>query len=84
MTEAAVAADVHQTLDVHRGFTTQVTFDRELGDLVADFFQITVGQILDLFGICNATCFANLASAGASDAENGGQANFSMLSAAEC
>jgi hypothetical protein len=44
MAEAAVASDVHQTLDIHRGFTTQITFNRELGDLIADFFQITVGQ----------------------------------------
>jgi hypothetical protein len=46
--EAAVASDIHQTLDVHRGFATKVTFDRELGDLIADLLQITVGQVLDL------------------------------------
>jgi hypothetical protein len=40
MAETAVATDVHQTLDVHRGFTTQVTLDGELADLVADLFQI--------------------------------------------
>src|SRR3981081_1764658 len=27
MTQAAIAAEVHQTLDVHAGFTTQVAFD---------------------------------------------------------
>ena len=79
MTEAAVAADVHQTLDVHRGLATQVTLDGDTGDLVADFFQIRVGQILDLLGICNAAGIANLASARATDAEDGGQANFCML-----
>jgi len=38
MTETAVATDVHQTLDVHGGFTTQVTFDGDTSDLIADFF----------------------------------------------
>jgi hypothetical protein len=46
--EAAIASDIHQTLDIHRGFTTKITFNRELGDLIADLLQITVGQILDL------------------------------------
>jgi hypothetical protein len=34
MTEAAIAAKVHQALDVHRDFATQVAFDGELADLV--------------------------------------------------
>jgi hypothetical protein len=32
MTETTVATNVHQTLDVHGGFTAQVTFNGELGD----------------------------------------------------
>ena len=48
MAEATIAADVHQTLDVHRGFTAQVTFNGELLDLLANFFQIAIRQILDL------------------------------------
>src|SRR5574343_1383085 len=51
VTETTVATDVHQSLDVHGGFTAQVTFDGELTNLVADFFQIAVRQILDLFRI---------------------------------
>ena len=79
MTEATVATDVHQTLDVHRGFTAQITFNGEGCDLVADFFQIGVGQILHLLGISDAACLADLAGAGATNAEDGGQANFSMF-----
>jgi hypothetical protein len=43
------------------------------------FSRSAVGQIFDLFGISNATGFADFASAGATDAKNGGQANFRML-----
>jgi hypothetical protein len=43
------------------------------------FSRSCVGQVLDLLGISNAACFADLASAGATDAEDGGQANFGML-----
>ena len=79
MAETTVATDVHQALDVHRGFTAQITFDGELSDLVANFFQITVREVLDLLGVLDATGFANLASAGTTNAIDGGQANLSML-----
>ncbi len=48
-------------------------------DLVADLFQIRVGQILDLLGVVDAASFANFAGAGATNAKNGGQTNFSVL-----
>jgi hypothetical protein len=54
MAETAVATDVHQTLDVHRGLAAQVTLDRHCADLVADLFQVPVGQVLDLLGVRNA------------------------------
>jgi hypothetical protein len=79
MTEATVATDVHQSLDVHGCFTTEVTLNRELRDLVANFFQIPVSQIFDFLGIRDATSFANFACAGATDPEDGCQANFRML-----
>ena len=50
MAKPTETANVHQTLDVHGGFAAQVTLDGEQGDLIADFFQIGVGQILDFFG----------------------------------
>jgi hypothetical protein len=46
MAETTVATDVHQTLDVHRGFTAQVTFNGELLDLLANFFQIAIVRSL--------------------------------------
>ena len=79
MTEAAVAANVHQSLDVHGGFTAKVTLDREQIDLVANFFEFNVVQIFDLFVVSNATRFANFASAGTANAENSRQADFCVL-----
>jgi hypothetical protein len=35
MTQAAIAAQIHQTLDRHTHFTTQVTFDHEFADFGA-------------------------------------------------
>src|SRR3989344_4918711 len=79
MAEATIAADVHQTLDVHRGFAAQVTLNGDLLDLLANFFQIAVRQIFDLLGVSDTSCFANLASAGATNAKNGGQTDFRVL-----
>jgi hypothetical protein len=79
MAESTVATNVHQTLDVHGCFASQVTFNGELGDLIANFFQIPVGQVLDLLGISDATSFADFASAGATDSKDGCEANFRML-----
>jgi hypothetical protein len=37
VTQAAIAGQVHQTLDVHRGFATQIAFHGVLGvDRLAD------------------------------------------------
>src|SRR4030095_1974995 len=35
MTDAAIAAEVHQSLDVHGDFAAQIAFDRQLADLRA-------------------------------------------------
>lgn len=79
MTETAVATDVHQALDVHRGFATQITFQSHGIQEVTDLFQISVRQVLDLLGILDTACFADLASCSATDAIDGSQADFSML-----
>src|SRR5262245_39998059 len=48
MTHAAVAADFHQPLDVHRDFLAQVALDAALlFDHAADLPDIVFGQILD-------------------------------------
>ncbi len=57
----------------------QVTLNGELSDLVEDFFEIAVRQILDLFRICDVASFADLACAGATDAIDSGQTDLSVL-----
>ena len=79
MTEAAVATDVHQALDVHRGLAAQIALDGVQPDLVADLLEIGVGQIFDFFAVGNATGLANFASAAATNAEDSRQADFGML-----
>ena len=79
MAKTTVATDVHQTLDVHGGLATQVTFNGEQSDLVANLFEIPVSQILDLLGISDIACLTDLASTGATDAKNCSQADFGVL-----
>jgi hypothetical protein len=79
MTETTVATNVHQAFDVHGGFTPQITLDGENSDLVADFLEVGVGQIFDLFRVSDARSFANLPSAGATNTKDGGQAYLCMF-----
>src|SRR5690348_1212619 len=44
----AVAGEVHQPLDVHRGLAAEVALDREvLVDRLADVQHLLVGEVLD-------------------------------------
>ncbi len=79
MTETAVATNVHQTLDVHGGFATQIAFQGHAVQLVTDLFQISISQVFNLLGVLDTASFADLASSRTTDAVNGGQADFSML-----
>lgn len=46
MTQTAVAAQVHQALDIHRNFTTQVTFDLVVSiDCFADLKDFSIRQV---------------------------------------
>jgi hypothetical protein len=47
VTQAAVAAEVHQALDVHVDFAAQVTFSGELGDFATQLLDLLVREILD-------------------------------------
>jgi hypothetical protein len=72
---ATVTANVHQALDVHRGFAAQITFDGETANRVTQLFQITVVKVFDLFGGCDGASVTDLASARRADAKNRCQAN---------
>ena len=67
MAQAAVATLVHQTLDVHLGFTTQVTFNGICGvDMLTNRKNFCIAQLIhetglvdiragtDFFGGCEA------------------------------
>jgi hypothetical protein len=48
MAEAAVATEIHQPLNVHRDFTTEIAFHREFTvDGFADLQDLAVGQLID-------------------------------------
>src|SRR5690606_25597463 len=76
---ATVRAQVDQTLDRQLHFAAQVAFDRVAVDLFTDLFQFLVGQILDLLRVLDAGRFADLAGAGAADAEDGRQTDLGVL-----
>jgi ABC-type uncharacterized transport system permease subunit len=50
MTQTAIATEVHQALDFHVDFATQVTFSGELRHFATQLFNLLVAQILDLCG----------------------------------
>ena len=48
MTEATIAADFHQALDVHGNFATQIAFYLQvMVDIIAELGNIFFSQILD-------------------------------------
>ena len=57
---SAVAAEVHQPLDVHRRFAPQITFNREIGDGGPELRHFGFCQVLHRRVGCNARCRANL------------------------
>jgi hypothetical protein len=48
VTNSAIAAEVHQPLDVHRNFAPKVTLDYEPCDRVAQPGNFGLSQVLDL------------------------------------
>src|SRR5262245_43177213 len=48
MTDAAIRAEIHEALDVHRHLAPQVAFHRDLGDLRAQRRDLGLGEILHL------------------------------------
>ena len=80
MTQAAVAADLAQTLDVHSGLTTQVTLDDiVMLNCITQQGLLILGQVLDTDIGVDTGDFQDLGSAGGSDAINIGQRNFDPL-----
>src|SRR5215471_4098833 len=67
--EAAVAAEIHEALDVHLHFAPEIAFDLELRfDRFAKGFDVGVGQLFDLLVQRDAGFFADDAGIGFADA----------------
>jgi hypothetical protein len=48
MTYAAIASKIHQSLDIHGRFTTQITFHGVSANLFANFIDFGFVQLFDL------------------------------------
>ena len=79
MTNTAVAAQIHQALDAHRDFTTQIAFNGVSADLGSEFFQHLFRQITDLLGLFDTGSRTDLLRTCAADAIDIGQAYDGML-----
>ncbi|CAM2194671.1 protein of unknown function [Paraburkholderia kururiensis] len=79
MAYAAIAAEVHQALDVHRHFTAKIAFDDKLADFLTQLFEVCVGQIFDLLVERDTSCGADIARTRAADAIDRGQTDFGVL-----
>ena len=85
MTQAAIAAEVHQTLDVHRTSRRRSPSTVNLADLLAQLFHFAVGQVLDLLARTAMPAASQIACArGAADAVDRRQADLGVLVIAEC
>ena len=80
MTDASVAADLRETLDVHGDFSAEITFDHViLSDNFAEFLDFFISQIpASGIGI-DARLLDDLCCRGTADAINAGQANLNTL-----
>src|SRR5262249_43435060 len=84
MARAAIAADFHQPLDVHRDFLAQVAFDAALLlDDPADLAHVVLGEVLDADVGAQAGILEDAARADAADAVDVGQSDLDALGARE-
>ena len=75
-----VAGEVHQPLDVHRGFAAKVALDLMVAvDRFADLNDFLVGQVLDPALRCNAELCDDVLGRGAADSVDIGERDFHAL-----
>jgi hypothetical protein len=68
MPDAAIAAEIHEALDIHRNFAAQITFDRETRDRIAQARNFGLTQVFDLNGRVDLRLATGFERAGAPDA----------------
>src|SRR6185436_12434274 len=79
MTDAAIAAEIHQAFDVHRDFAAQIAFDRQLADLRAQGSDFGLGEVLHDRVRFHVGACASLESLRAADAEDRREADPHVL-----
>ena len=73
MANTPVTTEIHQALNVHRHFPTQITFHYVVRNLRAQLLQVFLGQLDDVDVWVNTGGFADLMSACATDPVDSGQ-----------
>src|SRR5690554_246775 len=79
MAEAAIAAQVHQALDVHRHFAAKITFDQEATDSFTQPFHIGFGKVFHLHRASDTGSVTNLLSTRTPDSIDRGKSDLGML-----
>src|SRR3990167_8202061 len=79
MTQAAIATQVHQALDFHVHFTTQVTFGIHLGYFATQLLDLLVREIFDLYRRINAGSCTDYLCSSATNTKDVGQRDNSVL-----
>jgi len=79
MAQAAVAAEVHQTLDIHRNFTTKITFDGHFTDFGAQRIKIRFAEVTHTGAFGDTALFTQTLRLRAAHTEDVGQRDNSVL-----
>ncbi len=79
MTQTAIVAQIHQTLDVHGHFPAQVTLNRHLADFGAQCIHLSFVEITNLRVLGNTGLDAQAACLRTTHAKNVGQGDNSVL-----
>src|SRR4051794_124971 len=79
MTDPAIAADLHQALDVLRALAAQVTLDREVVDRLAQPGDLVLGEVAHLAVRFDVRLAQDLVGGRAADAVDVGQADLCAL-----
>src|SRR6266513_2427204 len=79
MTGAAIAAEVHQPLDIHRHLAAQIALDGKSFDLLAQTLHVRLRQVFDFRFLIDLGCAADRLRARATDAKDRLERNLGML-----
>src|ERR1043165_4472541 len=80
VTQAPIAAEVHEALDVHRDFASQITFNEVVAvDGFADLDDLSFGQVVDATRWGDPNLLANFLGLGLPDSMNVAKPNLDPL-----